>query len=507
MIEPLQTFETLPALLAVGRDDAVALAEPGGASLTYAALRASVDTVARGLRARGIARGATVALAMPNGIGVVVAFLGIARAGCVAAPLNPAYTQDEFTFYLDDIGPSIVLAPPGGAPLARGAAEALRIPVGDVNVAADGSVSVFDRVSDEPLEEPAPGDIALFLHTSGTTSRPKGVPLRHENLCASAQNMARWYSLTNADVSLCVMPLFHIHGLVFSTLAFLGVGGLVVVPEKFSASAFWPTVAAYRATVVSAVPTIYRTLLLRADDDKAPTGDEHTLRFLRSSSAALPAPEFHKLQARFGVPVVEAYSMTEASHQMCANPLDGERRAGSVGVGAHVEVAILDDDGNELGPDREGEVAVRGRNVMHGYHNNPAANAAAFSNGWFRTGDRGKKSADGYLTLVGRLKELINRGGEKISPVEIDEVLATHPGVIEVVTFAMPDEKYGEDVAAAVVLRDGTTAEELADHVRARLAPFKVPKRFFVTDTIPKTATGKVQRRIVAATFAPGAPA
>jgi len=507
MIEPLQTFDTLPELLAVGRDDAVALTEPGGASLTYAALRAGVDTVARGLRARGIARGATVALAMPNGLGVVVAFLGIARAGCVAAPLNPAYTQDEFTFYLDDIGPALVLAPPGAAPLARGAAEALRIPVGDVHVAPDGSVAVFDRVSDEPLEDPAPDDIALFLHTSGTTSRPKGVPLRHENLCANAQNMARWYSLTDADVSLCVMPLFHVHGLIFSTLAFLAAGAHVVIPEKFSASAFWPMVAAHRATVVSAVPTIFRTLFLRADDDKAPTGSEHTLRFLRTSSAALPGAEFHKLEARFGVPVIEAYSMTEAAHQMCANPLDGERRAGSVGVGAYVDVAILDDAGNVLGPDQEGEVSVRGRNVMRGYHNNPAANAVAFTNGWFRTGDRGKKSADGYVTLVGRLKELINRGGEKISPVEIDEVLAAHPGVIEVVTFAIPDEKYGEEVAAAVVLRDGTTTDELADHVRARLSPFKVPKRFFVTDAIPKTATGKVQRRIVAATFASGGTA
>jgi acyl-CoA synthetase (AMP-forming)/AMP-acid ligase II len=468
-------------------------------------LRSAVDNVARGLRALGVPRGATVALTMPNGLGIVVAFLGIARAGCIAAPLNPAYTQDEFTFYLDDIAPALVLTPPGGAPLARAAAAGLGIALGDVAVDAGGHVCVTDRPGDTALDDPLPGDVALFLHTSGTTSRPKGVPLTHENLCASAHNIQRWYELTAADTSLCVMPLFHIHGLVFSTLAFLGTGGHVVVPEKFSASAFWPAVATYRATVVSAVPTIFRTLLLRADDDGAPHAGEHTLRFLRSSSAALPAAEFHKLEARFGVPVIEAYSMTEASHQMCANPLRGERRAGSVGVGAHVEVAILADDGSELGPDREGEVAVRGRNVTRGYHNNPAANAVAFTNGWFRTGDRGKKSADGYLTLVGRLKELINRGGEKISPVEIDECLASHPGVIEVVVFAMPDEKYGEEVAAAVVLRDGTTTEELAEHVRARLAPFKVPKRFFVTDAIPKTATGKVQRRIVAAAFAPAA--
>ncbi|MGB8265357.1 MAG: acyl--CoA ligase [Candidatus Velthaea sp.] len=497
-------FETLPALLAIGRDDAVALAEPDGPALTYAALRAGVAGVAGELRALGIARGATVALVMPNGVGVVVAFLGIARAGAVAAPLNPAYTHDEFAFSLADIAPALVLVPAGGGKVARAAAAGLGIPVSDVTVAPDGRVTVTQREGIAVRDEPQPDDVALFLHTSGTTSRPKGVPLRHENLCASAQNIARWYGLGPDDVSLCVMPLFHIHGLVFSTLAFLGVGAQVVVPEKFSASAFWPTVERYRATVVSAVPTIYRTLLLRADAEGAPRPGEHSLRFLRSSSAALPAAEFHKLQARFGVPVVEAYSMTEAAHQMCANPLDGERRAGSVGVGAHVEVAILDEAGNLLGPDEEGEVAVRGRNVMRGYHNNPEANALAFSNGWFRTGDRGKKSADGYLTLVGRLKELINRGGEKISPVEIDEVLAQHPGVIEVVTFAMPDEKYGEDVAAAVVLRDdGTTIAQLADHVRSRLSPFKVPKQFFVTDAIPKTATGKVQRRVVAAAFTP----
>jgi len=497
------TFETLTALLASGRDDAIALAEPDGRALTYAALRASIDDVAGGLGALGVPRGATVALAMPNGLGVIVAFLGIARAGCIAAPLNPAYTQDEFAFYLGDIEPALLLAPPGEANAARAAAAGLSIAAADVTVAADGAIGVTERRLCELPAEPQPNDVALFLHTSGTTSRPKGVPLRHENLCASVRNIVRWYGLTDADVSLCVMPLFHIHGLVFSTLAFLAVGARVIVPEKFSAGAFWPTVAQHRATVVSAVPTIYRTLLLRADDAAVPPPGEHTLRFLRSSSSALPAAEFVKLEARFGVPVVEAYSMTEAAHQMCANPLDGERRAGTVGVGAHVEVAILDDAGNVLAAEEEGEVSIRGRNVMGGYHNNPEANAAAFSNGWFRTGDRGKKSADGYVTLVGRLKELINRGGEKISPVEIDEVLAQHPGVIEVVTFAMPDEKYGEDVAAAVVLHPGTTTDDLTEHARARLASFKIPKRFFVTEAIPKTATGKVQRRIVAAAFAP----
>jgi acyl-CoA synthetase (AMP-forming)/AMP-acid ligase II len=299
------------------------------------------------------------------------------------------------------------------------------------------------------------------------------------------------------------MPLFHVHGIVFSTLAVLKAGGTVVVPERFSASAFWPAVAEYDVSVVSAVPTIYRTLLLRADEDGAPRKGGHRIRFLRSSSAPLPASEMLRLEERFGAPVVEAYSMTEASHQMCANPLHGERRPGSVGVGAFVDVGILDEAGTEQAVGTVGEVAVRGKNVTHGYHNNQAANDASFVNGWFRTGDYGVLDATGYLTLVGRLKELINRAGEKISPVEVDDALMSHPGVAEAVAFAIPDEKYGEAVAAALVLREpATTVAEVLEHARKRLASFKVPTSVIVVDSIPKTATGKVQRRNVAAALA-----
>jgi acyl-CoA synthetase (AMP-forming)/AMP-acid ligase II len=297
------------------------------------------------------------------------------------------------------------------------------------------------------------------------------------------------------------MPLFHVHGLVFSTLATLFAGASEIVPEKFSAGAFWPTVLEQRVTIVSAVPTIYRTLLLRAEGDRAPAPGEHPLRFMRSSSAALPAADLLRLEERFGVPVIEAYSMTEASHQMSANPLRGERRPGSVGIGANVEIAILDGGGAHLEPGAIGEVAVRGENVTHGYHNNAQANAEAFTAGWFRTGDRGRIDESGYLWLVGRIKELINRGGEKISPAEIDEALLSHPGVIEAVAFGVPDEKYGEAVAAAVVVREGTSVEELRAHVAARVASFKVPGVLHVIDEIPRTPTGKIQRRIVAAAF------
>jgi len=487
------------------RDDHDALIVPGRFTLSYADLAASARTVGAALVARGLAPGATVAASFANGPEIVAAFFGIAGARLVFAPLNSAYTEDEFRFYLEDIAPRAIVLAPGTVPAARAAAAVLGIDVIDLELsaAADGIETRIAHAAAGHGRHADPDDIALFLHTSGTTSRPKGVPLTHRNLTASTDNIARWYELAANDVSLCVMPLFHVHGLIFSTLAVLGAGGAVVVPDRFSASAFWPTVRTYDVTVVSAVPTIYRTLLLRADEDGAPRTGEHRIRFLRSSSAALPASDMLRIEERFGAPVIEAYSMTEASHQMCANPLRGERRPGSVGTGAFVDVAILDEAGVEQPVGTVGEVAVRGRNVTHGYHNNPQANATAFVNGWFRTGDYGVLDATGYLTLVGRLKELVNRAGEKISPVEVDDALMSHPGVAEAVAFAIPDEKYGEAVAAAIVLRDpATTVEEVLDHARKRLASFKLPTRMLIVDAIPKTATGKVQRRNVAAALA-----
>jgi acyl-CoA synthetase (AMP-forming)/AMP-acid ligase II len=494
----------LRQLLDSGAGDRHALRQLGTADLTYDVVRANVDALAREFVRCGATPGDRIAAALPNGAALVLAFFGIACARAVAAPLNPAYTRDEFAFYLADIAPRALLVAPGSGPGAREAAESLGIPVLEIALGTHGVLEVDGEALalDASRAEPRDEDVALFLHTSGTTSRPKGVPLTHRNLSTSADNIVRWYRMSAEDVSLCVMPLFHVHGLVFSTLATLLAGGTEVVPERFSAGAFWPTVREVRATIVSAVPTIYRTLLLRAEEDGAPARGHHSLRFLRSSSAALPATLQRRLEERFGVPVIEAYSMTEASHQMCANPLDGERRAGSVGVGAFVDVGIMDERGALLAAGEIGEVVVRGANVTSGYHNNPEANATAFTNGWFRTGDLGGLDERGYLTLIGRLKEMINRGGEKISPVEVDEALLACPGVREAVSFGVPDEKYGEAVAAAVVVDDGTTADVVREHVASRLASFKVPQVLHVVDAIPKTATGKVQRRIVAATLA-----
>jgi acyl-CoA synthetase (AMP-forming)/AMP-acid ligase II len=486
------------------RDQRDALIIPGRFALTYRTLRGTARSIGAALIAQGLAPGDVVAASFANGPEIVAAFFGIAGARLIFAPLNSAYTEDEFRFYLEDIAPRALVLAPGTVPAARAAAAALGVAVIDLELATGlepGSIETrIAQVHPEHDRHAQADDVALFLHTSGTTSRPKGVPLTHGNLTASTSNIARWYELGASDVSLCVMPLFHVHGLIFSTLAVLGAGGTVVVPDRFSASAFWPTVKAYDVSVISAVPTIYRTLLLRADDDAAPRAGEHRVRFLRSSSSALPASEMLRLEGRFGAPVIEAYSMTEASHQMCANPLHGERRPGCVGVGAFVDVAILDEAGAEQPAGTVGEVAVRGPNVTHGYHNNPQANAAAFVNGWFRTGDFGVLDESGYLTLVGRLKELVNRGGEKISPVEVDDALMSHPGVADAVAFAIPDEKYGETVAAAIVLRDATTTiHEILEHARKRLASFKVPTHVTIVEAIPKTATGKVQRRNVAA--------
>jgi acyl-CoA synthetase (AMP-forming)/AMP-acid ligase II len=295
------------------------------------------------------------------------------------------------------------------------------------------------------------------------------------------------------------MPLFHVHGLVASTLATFFTGGTVVVPPKFNPLSFWSTVREHRATWYSAVPTIHQVLLARAKAGKRPEGAEH-LRFVRSCSAALAPQTMADLEDRFGVPVLEAYGMTEAAHQMASNPLPPRtRKPGSVGCGTAVEIGILNNSGDLLPPHTTGEVSIKGPNVFGGYEGNAEANLSSFTNGWFRTGDQGYLDTDGYLMLVGRLKELINRGGEKISPREIDEALLTHAAVAEAVCFGRPDRTYGEEVVAAVVLRDTTNEKDLIAHCRTSLSDFKCPKKIYIVDAIPRTATGKIQRRNVAA--------
>ena len=479
-----------------------AVVVPGGLSLGYGEMRDEVERAAEVLAAAGVERGRAVSIALPNGAEFLTVFLAAARAGAIAAPLNPAYTADEFEFYMRDADAQLAIVPRGEHP-ARRAAEGLGIPTLDATLDAKGRTTLWrggvSLAARKDAEPPSPDDVALFLHTSGTTSRPKGVPLTHANLAASLKNIGDTYALSPDDAAMVVMPLFHVHGLIGVALSTLRTGGRAALPDRFSASRFWDVQRETGATWYSAVPTIHQILLMRADGDGAP---RESFRFIRSCSAALAPSVFAELEERFGAPVLEAYGMTEAAHQMTSNPLPpGERRPGTVGRGTGVDIGVMDDGDALLSPGATGEVVIRGANVTLGYRDNPQANAESFSNGWFRTGDQGTLDPDGTLTLTGRIKELINRGGEKISPLEVDAALLQHPAVAEAVCFGLPDAKYGETVHAAVTLSADCSEDDIRAFCGERLAEFKIPDRVHLIETLPRTATGKIQRRHIAAMF------
>jgi acyl-CoA synthetase (AMP-forming)/AMP-acid ligase II len=494
---------TLLELIQAAPADRTAIILPEtGTRISYRQLNDQVLEMANALASLGIEKGDRVATSLPNGLPTIVSFLAASVAG-TAAPLNPGYREEEVNFYLEDTGAKVLLLPPDGAADARKAAAARGVPVYSLEMDDSGYVRIAGAPKGKTATLPSPDDTALVLHTSGSTGRPKRVPIRHRNMAASTQNIVSTYKLSPSDVSLCVMPLFHVHGLVASTLSTLLSGGTVVVPNKFNPLSFWRTVRDTGATWYSAVPTIHNLLLSRAGDEK-PQGAEG-LRFIRSCSASLPPEMMEQMERVFGAPVLEAYGMTEASHQMASNPEPPlARKPGSVGPGTGVHIGIMDEAGNLLSTGQRGEVVIQGPNVVDGYENNPEANAKSYTNGWFRTGDQGFLDSDGYLTLTGRIKELINRGGEKIGPREIDEVLLAHPAVAEAVCFGVPHPKWGEEIEAVVVFKEGITATdaEVVKFCKERLADFKVPKKVHISQSIPRTATGKIQRGVVAKAFA-----
>ncbi|PWZ11701.1 Oxalate--CoA ligase [Zea mays] len=473
-----------------------AVAVPGRLELTHAALDALVDAAAARLAAdAGVLPGHVVALSFPNTV------------------------EEEFEFYLSDSEARLLVTNAEGNAAAQAtaaklglahAAASLHDAAGPVHLAGlpvpaleNGSHGGGAAGSLSPND---PSDVALFLHTSGTTSRPKGVPLKQRNLAASVQNIRSVYRLAETDATVVVLPLFHVHGLLCALLSSLASGASVVLPAagRFSASTFWADMRASGATWYTAVPTIHQIIL----DRHASRPEAYpALRFIRSCSASLAPAILERLEAAFGASVLEAYAMTEASHLMTSNPLpeDGPRKPGSVGRAVGQELAVLDEEGRLVAAGSPGEVCVRGDNVTAGYKGNPEANEAAFRFGWFHTGDIGVVDDQGYVRLVGRIKvkELINRGGEKISPIEVDAVLLGLPGVAQAVSFGVPDDKYGEEINCALIPRDGSALreEEVLAHCRRNLASFKVPKKVFITDDLPKTATGKIQRRIVAQHF------
>ena len=497
-IQPaLNSVETLLDVLHFADGDTAIIVPELRITVSYESLRQQVSAMASALASAGIRRGDRVAVAMPNGLPAIVSVLAASIAG-TAAPLNPAFAYEEFLFFLRDTEARLLLCPLRGAELVRRAAADLNIPALSVIMTEQGVAWILDAPTGGKPAEPRGDDIALILHTSGSTGQPKRVPLQHSSLALSSANIAKSYSLANDDVSLCVMPLFHIHGLIGSAMSTLLLGGKLVLPEKFNALSFWRTVGEHRVTWYSSVPTMHQLTLARV---QRPPEEAATLRFVRSCSAPISANLIQKAENLLGVPCVEAYGMTEAAHQMTSNPLPPrQRKPGSVGVETGIQIGVMDKYGTLLGTNQRGEVVIQGATVFRGYEKDSEHNRG-FVEGWFRTGDEGYLDEDSYLYLTGRLKDIIIRGGEKIAPHAVDLVLLKHPAVTAAVTFGFTDPVWGEEIAAAVVLDqpNGATESQLSRHCREWLAEYECPKRFYLVEKIPTTATGKINRRAMEA--------
>lgn len=497
---PYQSIYHLFDAQAQRTPDSIAITAPGRTPLSYGRLKKHIEEVVHTLNSYGVRRHDRAAIVLPNGPEMAVCFLSVA-AGATSTPLNPAYRASEFEFYLSDLKPKALIVQSGVESPSRSVAKSFGIPIIELAPAKQAEAGIFTLSSVSPsqtvtTEFSQSDDVALVLHTSGTTSRPKIVPLTQLNICTSAHNIKSALKLVPSDRCLNVMPLFHIHGLLGVLLSSMFAGASVVCSPGFDAVEFYEWMKGFSPTWYSAVPTMHQAILSRSFLESQ-TVKNSSLRFIRSSSASLPPTVMKDLEIAFGVPVIEAYGMTEASHQMATNPLPPfERKPGSVGIAAGQEVAIMDEAGNFLPKGEIGEIVIRGKNVTYGYENNPDANQKAFTNGWFRTGDQGVLDVDNYLFIKSRLKEIINRGGEKVSPREVDEALLEHPAVAQVVTFAVPHETLGEDVAAVIILKENISVQEqeLREFAFEKLADFKVPSQIVFVDEIPTGPTGKLQR-------------
>lgn len=491
------TIYALVAAQAADKPEARALEAPGRLPFTYAQLWAQLVHLADSLASAGITGADRVAVVAPGGPDLAVALLGV-TAVAVAAPLNPDYTARELGSYFDTLRITALVTPAGGSSRALDVARERGLRLIELEPQLEAGCFTLRRQGAAASARAVfrqPEDVALLLQTSGTTSRPKVVPLTHTNLCAAALSIGSVLRLDNADACLNVMPLFHIHG--FSALlSTLATGGRVICAPGFVATRFYNWLDAYQPTWYTAAPTIHQSILARAGAHEDVIG-RLRLRFIRSASSSMPTAMLDRLESVFGTPVIEAYGMTEAAPQISSNPLPpGERRRGSVGRPEGPEIAIADEGGAFLPPGTRGEIVIQGANVMACYEEDTAANATAFRNGWLRTGDEGYIDHDGYLYVTGRIKDLINRGGEKIAPREVEDALLAHPAVAEAVSFAVPHAELEDEVGAAVVLHAAAHVDErdLRAFVAVRLAHFKVPRYLVIVPHLPTGTTAKVAR-------------
>ena len=484
-------------------DNSIAITSSEGSPLSYGDLKVLINKISSQLSANGISNKDRAAIVLPNGPYMATTFLSISSY-MSAAPLNPNYKEEEFEFYLSDLKPKILIVEFNSKNPAVEVAKKLKIPICEIQTRENtpsGMFDLFEKNKDFIL--PNEEDESLVLHTSGTTSRPKIVPLSNKNIFSSSENISSSLNLNANDHCLNIMPLFHIHGLIAVLASSMKVGASVCASSGFNALKFLDLAKSEKITWYSGVPTMHQAILMRADKNLE-VAKNLNLRFLRSSSASLPPSVFENLNRVFKCPVIEAYGMTEATHQMTSNPLPPKKqKPGFVGIPAGPEVCIMNEDDKILNQGEEGEVCIKGPNVTLGYENNPEANKSSFSNGWFRTGDQGYFDKDGYLKISGRLKEIINKGGEKISPLEVDNVLMDHPSIEQAVCFGYSDQLLGEDIASAIIIKEGKecTEEEVKNYAKNKLAKFKIPKKIFFVNEIPKGATGKLQRNILAKSF------
>ncbi|SFV00821.1 class I adenylate-forming enzyme family protein [Pseudoduganella namucuonensis] len=472
-------FSRLPELRAAQAPDAPCVAD-AASGLSNSEFHSKVLVAAGVFAENGVGPGDVVAVMLPNQVEFVVAMFAAWRLGAAVTPINPGLTATEATHQIADSGAKLLINTDGAAVMAG----VPSLPAATLHGAAPHA--------GQPVDDAAA--LALLIYTSGTTGLPKGVMLDHANLEAMAAMSRQALRITKEDHCLLVLPLFHVNGIVASILTPLSAGGRVTIRARFDIETFFPDVERLRPTYFSAVPTIY-ALLNALPGHVRP--DTSSLRYGICGAAPAPAELLANFEARYGFPLIEGYGLSEGTCASTINPLDGVRKAGTVGLPfAGQRIAIADAGGRLLAAGETGEVLVRGPNVMRGYLGKPEETSKTIVDGWLRTGDLGRVDADGYLSIVGRLKEMIIRGGENIYPKEIEDALTAFPGVLEAAVIGAPHETLGEIVVAYVAFRPGrgATPEVLNEHCAARLTRYKRPAAIHVMASLPKNPVGKIDK-------------
>jgi long-chain acyl-CoA synthetase len=512
--QPQTLGELLEARAAAAPDKYFLFSEVDGRAFTFTDFDRAVNRTVRLLEARGVTRGDVVSLLMPNSAEYIIAYFACWKLGATAGPINSLLKAEEISFVLRDSETSTLLVHPDFLPTTDKIGNDVPS-LHQVISFADEAVVTKEFVAESSGKVASSSDLnahninsdteAIIIYTSGTTGKPKGCLLTHGNLIANAQQISSWLRFTKDDRLLTIMPLFHMNAVSVTTMSALYAGGSTVVSPKFSASRFWQIISDYEITSFGSVATML-SMLLSTYPDGVPKGlKTEQLRFAMCGSAPVPAEVMKRFEETFNCLVIEGYGLSESTCRSTFNPPDERRRPGSCGMAIGNEMRVVDEDDREVAHGELGEIVLRGENILKGYYRNPEVTATAFRNGWFHTGDIGYRDAEGFFYIVDRKSDMIIRGGENIYPREIDECLYQHPMIAAAATIGVPDELYGEEVAAFVVLKEGgeVTEKEIIDYCRARLADYKCPKSVRIVSEIPKGPTGKLLKRELANKFAP----